>query len=119
MRRNDPTRLGTAVSTNSSDTDRVIPMLPRLMTTIVQSTQMLKPMCSAMIEKTRFLVAIRFPVVSQKIGSSGSQCSIQRPRRDVGGWGGAGARTVSVVLNVASGGVAWALDRDIDPRPAT
>ena len=39
-----------------------IPALPRLRTTIVHSTQMLKPRCSAKIENARFLRAIRLPV---------------------------------------------------------
>ena len=39
-----------------------MPTLPRLRTTIVQSTQTQKPMCSANIDKTRFLRAIRWPV---------------------------------------------------------
>ena len=56
-----------------------MPMLARLRTTIVHSTQMLNPMCSAKIEKIRFLRAMRLPVLSQNASFSGSQCSIQRP----------------------------------------
>ena len=59
MRSNEPIRFGTAVSQNSSDSDSAMPTLPRLITTIVQSTQMLKPRFSAKIEKIRFLRAIR------------------------------------------------------------
>src|SRR3954469_17855122 len=50
MRRNEPTRFGTAVSRNSSEIDIVMPMFARLITTIVHSTQMLKPRFSAKIE---------------------------------------------------------------------
>jgi len=70
--------LGTAVSQNSSEIDIVMPTLARFRTMIVHSTQTLKPMFSAKIEKARFLRAILRPVVSQKASSSGSQCSIQR-----------------------------------------
>jgi hypothetical protein len=42
---------------------------------------MLKPMCSAKIDKARFLRAMRLPRVSQNRSSSGSQWSIHRPRR--------------------------------------
>ena len=54
-------------------------MLPRLITTIVHSTQIEKPRCSAKIEKARFLRAMRLPVASQNCSFSGSQSSIQRP----------------------------------------
>src|SRR3954453_4552948 len=81
MRSADPIRLGSAVSQNCSGSESVIPTLPRLITTIVQSTQMLKPKCSAKIEKERFLRAIRSPFSSQNRSSSGSQSSIQRPLR--------------------------------------
>ena len=43
-----------------------MPTLPRLITTIVHSTQTLKPRFSAKIEKIRFLRAIALPVASQK-----------------------------------------------------
>ena len=61
-----------------------MPTLPRLRTTIVHSTQTLKPMCSAKIEKMRFLRAIRSPVRRPERSSSGSQSSIQRPARGPG-----------------------------------
>src|SRR5436305_496461 len=80
IRRNDPTRLGTVVNRNSSPIDIVMPMFARLMTTIVQSTQMLKPRFSAKIEKIRFLRAILLPEDSHIASSSGSHFSIQRPR---------------------------------------
>jgi hypothetical protein len=44
-----------------------------LITTIVHSTQTLKPRCSAKTEKTRFLRAILLPRLSQNRSSSGSQ----------------------------------------------
>src|SRR3954447_4421202 len=68
-----------------------MPMLPRLSTTIVHSTQMLKPMCSANIESMRFLRAIFSPVAAQNSSLSGSQWSIHRPLRV-----GAGADLVSI-----------------------
>src|SRR5688572_7278333 len=49
------------------------------MTTIVHSTQTLKPRCSAKIDNARFLRAIRLPVRSQNASFSGSQCSIHWP----------------------------------------
>ena len=55
-----------------------MPALPRLRTTIVQSTQTLKPMFSAKIERIRFLRAIARPVDAQNVSFSGSHCSIQR-----------------------------------------
>jgi hypothetical protein len=68
--------LGTAVSQNSSGTDRAMPMFARLMTTIVQRTHTENPRFSARIDQPRFRRAICFPVVSQNVSSSGSQCSI-------------------------------------------
>src|SRR5687768_5988750 len=56
IRRNDPTRFGTATRMNSSEIDSVMPMFARLMTTIVHSTQMLNPRFSAKIEKIRFFL---------------------------------------------------------------
>src|SRR3954447_14209488 len=55
-------------------------MLARLMTTIVHSTQIEKPMFSAKTEKAGFLAAIREPPCAQNASSSGSQRSIHRPR---------------------------------------
>src|SRR3954469_11599798 len=81
MRRAEPMRFGVAVSQNCSGTDSVIPTLTRLMTTIAQIAQMQKPRCSAKTDQSRFLRAMRLPVASQKRSSSGSQWSIQRPRR--------------------------------------
>src|SRR5438309_2374381 len=78
MRSSDPMRLGTSVKRNSSETESVMPMLARLRTTIVHSTHTLKPMCSANMEKARFLLATFSPVLSQKDSLSGSQSSIQR-----------------------------------------
>jgi hypothetical protein len=69
------------VSQNCSGSERVIPTLARLITTIVHSTQMLKPMCSAKIEKIRLRRAMLRPVASQNCSFSGSQWSIQCPRR--------------------------------------
>ena len=66
-------RFGTAVSQNCSGTDIAIPTLARLMTTIVHSTQTLKPRCSAKIERARLRRAMRRPVVSQNRSFSGSQ----------------------------------------------
>ncbi len=80
MRRNEPTRFGTATRMNSSEIDSVMPMFARLMTTIVHSTQMLNPRFSAKIEKIRFFFAIFFPDASQNASSSGSHFSIHRPR---------------------------------------
>jgi hypothetical protein len=80
MRRVEPTRFGSAIIQNCSESDIVMPTFARLMTMIVHSTQMLNPRFSAKIEKTRFLRAIALPVCSQKASSSGLQSSIQRPR---------------------------------------
>src|SRR5918997_1538287 len=92
MRSSEPTRLGTSVSRNCSDTDIVMPALPRLMTTIVQITQTLKPRCSENIDHIRLRRAIRAPVCAQKVSSSGSQWSIQwAPRLRPGGAGSAAA----------------------------
>jgi hypothetical protein len=46
-------------------------------------------MCSANIDQIRLRRAMRSPVVAQKVSSSGSQWSIQRPRRG-------GARRISM-----------------------
>ena len=73
MRSAEPTRLGIAVSQNSSPIDIVMPMFPRLRTMMVHSTQTLKPMFSAKMENMRFLRAMRCPVVAQNVSSSGSQ----------------------------------------------
>src|SRR5258706_15719756 len=51
MRSSEPIRFGMSVSKNSSDTDRLIPALARLRTTIVHSTHTLKPRCSANIDR--------------------------------------------------------------------
>ena len=80
MRKNEPTRFGTAVSRNSSPIDMTMPMFARLMTTIVHSTHTLKPRFSAKIEKMRFLRAIFLAPDSQTASSSGSHFSIHRPR---------------------------------------
>ena len=69
------------MSQNCSGSERAIPTLARLITTIVHRTQMLKPMCSAKIEKIRLRRAMLRPVVSQNWSFSGSQWSIQCPRR--------------------------------------
>src|SRR5215831_9311825 len=61
-----------------------MPALARLMTMIVQSTQTLKPRCSAKIENSRFLRATALPPPSQNRSSSGSQLSIHRPPRATG-----------------------------------
>jgi hypothetical protein len=108
IRRKEPTRFGTAVSRNSSETERVMPMLPRLITMIVHSTQTLKPRCSAKIDQARFFLATFLPVVSQNPSSSGSQCSIQRPLLEglaaASGVGGAtsGASVAGVVSVMAA-----------------
>src|SRR5438552_3696917 len=68
----EPTRFGTAVSQNCWGKESLIPTLPRLITTIVHSTQTLKPMCSANTDKTRFFRASDLPVRSQNSSSSGS-----------------------------------------------
>src|SRR5215218_7621046 len=91
MRRKEPTRFGTAVSQNSSDSDIAMPTLPRLRTMIVHRTQTLKPRFSAKIDKIRFLRAIARPVDAQNASFSGSHRSIQRPRR--------GARGVSAAVS--------------------
>ncbi len=80
-RRIDPIRFGTSVSRNCSDSDMVMPMLARLMTTMVQMTQTLNPMCSAKIESARLRRAILRPPPAQNCSLSGSQWSIQWPRR--------------------------------------
>src|SRR3569832_471061 len=80
MRSSEPIRFGTSVSRNNSETDNVMPWLARLRTMIVHTTQMLNPMCSANIDHIKFFLAIFDPERSQKSSSSGSQCSIQRPR---------------------------------------
>src|SRR5947209_1577991 len=46
MRNAEPMAFGTSVSRNCSDTDSVRPALARLITTVVQRTQIEKPMCS-------------------------------------------------------------------------
>src|SRR5947209_12186095 len=51
------------------------------------------PMCSTKIENQRFRLATRWPVFSQKPGSSGSQWSIHRPQR-----AGIASPVTSVVL---------------------
>src|SRR5437763_6867507 len=81
MRSSEPIRFGMSVNKNSSDTDKLMPALARLSTTIVHSTHTLKPRCSANIDHARFFRAILPPARSQKTSSSGSQCSIHRPRR--------------------------------------
>src|SRR5919112_6350083 len=63
----EPTRFGSAMSRNCSDSDSVKPALARLMTMIVHSTQIEKPRFSAKIERARFLRATRLPRVSQKV----------------------------------------------------
>src|SRR5215211_7561947 len=77
MRRAEPIRFGTAVSQNCSGSDSVIPTLPRLITTIVHSTQTLLLKGSATTERNRFLRAIRRPFCSQNSSFSGVQSSIQ------------------------------------------
>lgn len=88
IRSADPTRLGIAVSRNWSHSDSVMPTFERLITTIVHSTQMLNPMCSAKIEKIKLRRAILAPVEAQNASFSGSQWSIhlavvmaRQPRR--------------------------------------
>src|SRR5260370_12861328 len=86
MRSIEPIRFGTSVNKNNSDTDKLMPALARLRTTIVHNTHTLKPRCSANIDSARFFLAIFSPVRSQNASSSGSQWSIQRPLRvDVAG----------------------------------
>ena len=80
IRRVAPTRFGTAVSQNASEIVSSIPTFPRLMTTMVQSTQMLNPRFSARMLNTRFFRAIGLPSASQNSSSSGLQSSIHRPR---------------------------------------
>jgi hypothetical protein len=75
-----------------------MPMLPRLMTTIVHSTQTLKPRCSAKIDQIRFRWATFLPVVSQKTASSGSQWSIHGSRRAALVRSGAGTVTVDSIV---------------------
>ena len=73
MRSAEPIRFGSAVSQNCSGIESTIPTFTRLITMIVHSTQIAKPMCSAKIESIRFLRAIRLPVASQNCSFSGSQ----------------------------------------------
>src|SRR5918997_5048830 len=93
-----PTRLGSAISRNCSDSDSVKPALARLMTTMVHSTQIEKPRCSAKIEIARFLRAMRLPVVCQNCSLSGSHSSSQRPLRLYGAVAGALAGLSTVVV---------------------
>ena len=76
-----------------------MPMFARLMTTIVHSTQTLKPRFSAKIEKMRFLRAIFLPDDSQNASSSGSQlldpAAARQQRRRLPG----GASTASGVVD--------------------
>src|SRR3954469_22253323 len=94
----DPMRLGSAMSRNCSDSERVNPALARLMTTIVHSTQIEKPRFSAKIERTRFFLAIFRPLLCQNASSSGSHSSIQRPLRAGPVAGGVEAGLCIVVL---------------------
>lgn len=56
--------------------------------------QMEKPMCSERTENHRLRRAVRSPVSRQKVSSSGSQCSIQRPAiTRLHGWVGVLSRT--------------------------
>ena len=59
-----------------------------------QTVHIENPTCSAKIENHRFRFATRLPVFSQNPGSSGSQWSIQRPRRA----GMAGAAVLVVLI---------------------
>src|SRR5918997_2591774 len=93
-----PTRFGSAMSKNCSDSDSVKPALARLMTTIVHSTQIENPRCSAKIDSVRFLRAIRRPPDSQNASSSGSHSSSQRPLRLYGAVAGALAGLSTVVV---------------------
>ncbi|GAC1379485.1 MAG: hypothetical protein NVSMB48_03120 [Marmoricola sp.] len=62
----------------------------------LQITHTEKPMCSEKIEKIRLRRATCRPPLFQNVGSSGSQCAIQRPREDAGAVFDSGA--VKVVM---------------------
>src|SRR5215217_3357195 len=84
MRSAEPIRFGTAVSQNCSGSDSVIPTLPRLITTIVHSTQTLKPMCSANTERNRFFRAIWLRAVETEPGGSRTDLpAMARPRANI------------------------------------
>src|SRR5918997_2359672 len=94
----EPMRLGSAMSRNCSESERVKPAFARLMTTIVHSTQIEKPRFSAKMERIRFFLAILFPLLCQNASSSGSQSSSQRPLDPAAGVAGAAAGLSVVVL---------------------
>lgn len=76
-----PTRLGSEISQNASELDRVNPAPGSITTTIDQSCQMMKPRNSAKIDQPRLRRAMGRPSLCQNFGSSGSHPSIQRPAR--------------------------------------
>src|ERR1700712_4443537 len=80
MRSVAPTRFGTAVRQNICGTVSLMPTFERLSTTMVHSTQMLKPRFSANTLQIRFLRATGLPSPSQNSSLSGSQSWSQRPR---------------------------------------
>src|SRR6187431_3721669 len=78
-----PTRLGTEMSQNSSELDRVNPAAGSMTTTMLHSCQMMKPRNSAKIDHWRLRRAIGRPSDSQNPESSGFQPSTHRPGRRV------------------------------------
>jgi hypothetical protein len=76
----DPTSAGTAVSRNFPAGSTWYAG-PRNSTITDQMVQIEKPRCSAKMEKIRFRRATLAPPSAQKVGSSGRQSSIHRPRR--------------------------------------
>ena len=95
--------IGTATNQNSCRAVKSKPTLASSAALTLHSSQTEKPRCSAKIENARFRRATRLPVVSQNVGSSGSQCSIQRPaeRAGCGGAVGVGAEVVVVAVLMA------------------
>src|SRR5215217_4142643 len=82
-RSSEPTRFGMATSQNSCCGVKLKPALASIAALTLHSSQTEKPRCSAKIEKIRFRRATGLPVDSQKLGSSGSQWSIQPLRGGV------------------------------------
>jgi hypothetical protein len=76
-----PTRLGSATSQNSWSVEYPKPARGIETTTMLHSCHTEKPRNSAKIEGHRFRRAIARPFPAQNEESSGSQTSIQRPRR--------------------------------------
>src|SRR3954467_14216265 len=73
----EPISPGNATSWNSSSVVYGNPACGSLVATILQTSQIEKPRCSATIDQIRLRRAIRLPRVSQNVSSSGRQSTIQ------------------------------------------